>query len=305
LSLCMLLHFITPLTADGITELQSVDELGKVFENYNVAILLRAPFSSSKAEVTLIQQFAEVSLKFRASVPFVVIKSADAKGVTIEKLEKTNNISIQMAIPDHTITTKSKFTEQLSDWVTFHNRQFVSSIDSSNFKHIGMLGRNMIIAVLDSSHKNSVSEKAVFHQVAYDLSILSEKVVFATMDSTRYRNYLKKYNARAPCLLVINMVSESFYLFPEDGNLLENPSKLKEAILLASEATTSGGVSADAIVLNSVHDHVLSKGFLNRIKNKFVTYYPWSLFFSAIPIILLLISLLFTSNPRNKKLKQG
>jgi hypothetical protein len=328
--------FATRLQLDSILGVTSEAALEDALADNGIAILLTmAP--ETQGDV-LEGAFVRAAEKFRGSVRFLRWAGpmpADAAPATVQKLERGLSFGIPFEA-DLSAASPDEAAKALIDFVTFHNRPYITTITATNFKTLGTMGKNFLLAVLDISEANTengvarhATELAAVQKAAVSLhSELSNNLVLGVLDSVRYAKYLKKYSATAPSLLLVNMVADSFFLFSEsDHGVFDNQElliqTLREANAMlphiegeeAAAAEAGAGAAeqgqgqgqpeegAGGRRMKSLHHHVRKVGMLARLSKKFMDYFPYSFILCLIPALLLVMSVFMTSNPRNSKKK--
>lgn len=300
---------------DSILAVSSESELRGMLDEHGVVILLSmAPESRDALEGAFVRVAEEYRgvvrlLRWTGTLP------ADAAAVSVEKLERGLDFRVPFIAPQDVAWNTEALTRHLHDFVAFHGRPFVSMIDAKNFKTLGQLGKNFLIAVLDMSGEDGDAhhskELSDLRQAASAVhGDIERELVIGVLDAVKHSKYLKKYGATAPSLLTVNMDSDSFFLFHESDGVFSGETALSEALVQASrlqphtdEDTDADEGSVQQLRMKSLHQHLRKPTVAERVRRKFADYFPYSIGICALPFLFLTISL-FMTNPRHTKAKK-
>lgn len=306
---------------DRIVTVSSEADLANILAQNGVAIMLRvAPESHGDLLESAFLRAAETYHGRVCFIRWIGSVSPGSPAVTIQKLDSQVDFGI-FFVADTTTDSLSihSVTRSLIDFVEFHNREYISTINSRNFKQLGGLGKNLAIVALNIGDQ-SANDAAAVHSAELEIlrgaavSIHKEienSLVIGVLDSVKHAKYLRKYSATAPSLLVVNMEANSFFLFSND--IFRNEDSLalalREASMMESHGDESNGMGIDvengvSRRMKSLHHHIRRVGIFERAKDRFDGYYPYSVIFILLPITLLAIST-FMTNPRHLKTKMN
>ena len=300
---------------DSILSVSSEAALADMLAEHGVVILLSmAPESQDAVEGA----FVQVAEEYRGKIRFLrwtgsLPPGADA--VSVEKLEHGLDFRVPFVTPPVVAWNTESLTRYLRDFVSFHGRHFVSTIDAKNFKPLGQLGKNFLIAILDMSvadgearHANELDDLRRAASAVH--GVIERDLVVGVLDAAKHVKYLKKYEATAPSLLVVNMDTDSFFLFRESDGVFSSESALADALMEASRLQPHSDEDIDAGAgafqqrrMKSLNEHFRKPTALEKAKRKFAESFPYSAFVCVLPVLLLIISLSMT-NPRHSKAKR-
>jgi hypothetical protein len=249
---------------------------------YDFAFVFRsAPLLQSE----ILSSFYEIATQYRGYALFAVWYDDSADHPTIEKIDKSFGVTISFDMPNYD-------RNELSRFVSFQMRKYITVIDNSNFKKLGMSGQNMAVAagnVRNVDHKVALEK---YKDVAVRLvSTIGNSLVLGTLDSAKYSGFLKTYHPEFPCVLILNMKMETFLIV--NSTAMVDSEYLSRLLIEASSKN---------LQMNSIDDHLAHAGFWNKAKQKFDYYYPWS-FISCLFCVIIFIANLCVENPRSRKNK--
>ena len=309
-------EYLLYLISDNSVRIASTREaFNEILQQCSIAMVLDVSKDLNGPDTLIEDIFTRVADTLKGTVCFIKFTGTDALGddVTSERIRKYE-FGLNFSIPFRSSVTfqgnKDSLITELTEFVAFHNRNIVANISQKNFKQLGSMNKNMLLAVLDTSNVKGKELLSVTNAATAIHTEIQDSLVIGILDAVKYAKYLKKYKAVAPCLLVVNMHTDSFYLY-NNRDIFDNQqhliSTLREASTMLPHADdedeSTGQFTASTSLpkrMNSLHKHIKKLGFLKRIQKKFSDYYPYSLLLCLAPVLFFAFSASM-SNPRNKK----
>lgn len=168
---------------------------------------------------------------------------------------------------------------EMISFVELHNHLLVNPIDKSNFRTLGRTGKPLVLAVVDYSQDSTSELIVMLDEAASELDAhVAHSVVFGHMDGIRWKNFLRKFGASVPSILVMDLSVNGFYV-------VKSPQDLG-----AVKRVVAGALSKE-LEYEEVESHDLTLS--QRVVKKMQRYYPWSVLVCMLPVVFAVSTFMF------------
>lgn len=279
--LLIIVYYIAP----EVKQAGSIDEINLCLKDHQVVFILNAGFNNEQS--TVVSTFYEIAKSMHGHAFFVHLSiDNDNTDAVIEKAERGLNFKIAM--------TGEITKDSIVKFVQLHNRPYIATIDNNNFKTLGFTQKTLAIAAIDVNTPAGQEMLTKFKDIAVKSHAdIENELILGIMDPIKYSGYLHMFRAKGPCVLIVNMISEEFYVV--NNSELQTPGKLKTTLIAAAK---------NMLAMTHLDHHLQNLGTFRQIVNKFWDYYPWSAVLCVVTVVIALVSMSM-SNPRNQKIKNS
>lgn len=282
--------FIEKMMSPSVLYVSNSNEIEQILDDaHTPVIFILNIYKDTKKSIEMVNLFITVSKRVHSDANLYINLSPSNEimtsnvDFTISKMEKGQESKI--------MTSNDFNVDEIEYFITSNNFELITKFDNHNFKRLGHLNRTMVVLVNDKLNKEEefyLSMK-LYEKSILSLSISADALVFGYLDATRWRSFLKKYQAeRSPCVLFLDLVKEKYHTVHV---ALVNENSIHDAI-----------VSFINGEFKELMKSPFSPNYGQIILKKMNDFYPWSLL-AGVPIILLIINF-FMPMPDKKKPKK-
>jgi thiol-disulfide isomerase/thioredoxin len=276
--------FADKMSAPAITVVNTYDEALEAAASKTeegVAFLGYDPKSTAESPTPLHQIFSQVARRRQAAAHFLWLENPEERDYAFVHRIETG------VRPKGYDMEKEMTTESLIQWVGEENIALVATLGPSNFHRIGNNGRPLVISVVDmENEEQSTAIKA--HMMEYVTTVPPEQAdqyYYGMIDGKKWARFLEQFNVvpeECPQTLVLDVPQKKFWQNSTYTNLFDFMAAVNDGSIPSDYASKSG-----------------QKGYLAKLENMFLGYFPYSL----ILLLFLVFGFVFMLVPSGEDLK--